>query len=137
MEITYLGREVEPQVAAARQGVLDQQGHLVRQADLDLGCKSGRLAEVDQVLEGECKGDGLAEIDLNGIVLLILLNGGMLSQRDGAVANLASGRELDTILGSFNRHCSQILVRNRPNTRKGKFRVKIAYDPTYQTRTWP
>ena len=34
--MTDLGREVEPQVALVRQAVLDEQGHLTGQAELDV-----------------------------------------------------------------------------------------------------
>lgn len=104
----YLWREVEAEVAVAGQGVLDQQGHLVRQANLDRVGQPRSLAEVDEVLEREGQRNGLAELDLNG--LLRLLDVGMLAERDRAVANVALGRELDAVLGRLDCNCAQCLL---------------------------
>lgn len=98
--VTHLGREVEAQVAATRQVVLDQQGHLAGQADLDLVGQSGSLAEVDQVLERECQGNGLRQLNLD--VEVGLLDVGVASESNSTVTNIAVARELDTVLGGFD-----------------------------------
>lgn len=51
--MTYLGCEVKPQVAVVLQTVLDEEGHLVGQAQLDLRRQTAGFAEVDEVLERE------------------------------------------------------------------------------------
>lgn len=100
---TNLGREVEAQVAAAREVVLDQERHLAGQADLHLVGQGGGLAEVDQVLERKGQGNGLRQLNVD--VVLGLVDGGVASQRDGAVANVAVARELDAVLGGLDADC--------------------------------
>jgi hypothetical protein len=107
--ITYLWREVETQITASRQGVLDQQGHLVGEADLDLGRQRRGLAEVDEVLEGEGERDGLAELDLDRLVRL--LDARVLPQRDGPVADVALARELDAVLAGVDGDCAEFVSR--------------------------
>ena len=53
MENADLWCEVEAQVAASGQIVLNQERNLTGEADLDLVGESGSLAEIDKVLEGE------------------------------------------------------------------------------------
>lgn len=101
MFMTHLGREVEPQVAVVRQSVLDEQRNLARQAQLDRLRQPAGLAEVDEILQGEGKGDGLAEVDLD--VLTGLVDVGVLPQLDGPRANVALAAELDALLCALNR----------------------------------
>lgn len=61
----YLGCEVEPQVAVALKAVLDQEGDLVGEAQLDRFGHAACLAEVDQILQREGKGHGLGQINLD------------------------------------------------------------------------
>ncbi|RJE16887.1 hypothetical protein PHISCL_10776, partial [Aspergillus sclerotialis] len=67
--------------------VLNKQRNLLRQTELDLGRQVRGLAEVDEVLEGEGKGDGLGERKRN--VLVGLVHVGMLADGDGAVPDIA------------------------------------------------
>jgi hypothetical protein len=90
-------------VAVAREVELDQQRHLVGQANLDLGRQRGRLAEVGQVLEREGQRDGLAELDLDALVGLVEI--GVLPERDGSVADVALARELDAVLVRIDSDC--------------------------------
>lgn len=87
--------------------VLNKQRNLLRQAELDLGRQVRGLAEVDEVLEGEGKGDGLGERKRN--VLVGLVHVGMLADGDGAVPDVTLARELDSFLRSLdgNYHSSQ------------------------------
>lgn len=100
----YLGGEVEPEVGVVGKAVLNKQRHLVAEAKLDLTTEAGGLAEVDKVLEGEGKGDGLGKADLD--VLLLVLDVGVLAKGDGTVANVASASELDTLLCALNGDCA-------------------------------
>lgn len=77
---TYLGSEVKSQVAVVLQTVLDEEGNLVGQAQLNVVGQTAGLAKVDQVLERECEGDGLGEVDLN--VVFIVLHVGVAAQLD-------------------------------------------------------
>lgn len=100
--ISYLWRQVEAQITTrlARELVRDEQRHLVRQANRDLVGETRSLAEVDEIFEGECQRDGLAELDLN--VLFVVFYIGVLSQGDGAVADVAAAGELDAVLARVN-----------------------------------
>jgi hypothetical protein len=71
MMTSYLGREVESQVAVVHQAVLDKQRDLAGQAELDRVGQTAGLAEVCEVLEREGEGDGLSEIDLDGVFGLL------------------------------------------------------------------
>jgi len=124
----YLGREIEPQITAASQCVLNQEGHFVRQAKLNTVGERRCLAEVDKVLEGEGKGDGLAELDLNSLRRLLYI--GMLAQGHGSVANVALGRELDAVLACLDGDYAVPLVRKTPAK-------PIFSKATYQIQTWP
>lgn len=97
---TYLGGEVEAEVTASREVVLNQQRNLVGEADLDLGGESGGLAEVDEVLEGEGQGDGLGELNVD--VELGLVHVGVAAEGDGTITDITVGGELDTVLGGLN-----------------------------------
>lgn len=99
MELTYLGGQVEPQVAAA-QTVLNQEGHLLRQVQGYGGGQVGGLAEVDKVLKREGQGDRFRQRD--GSVLLGLVDVGVLADGDRAVTNVTLARELDTLLRGLN-----------------------------------
>jgi len=68
---SYLGSQVEPQVAVVAQRVLDQQWHLIAEAQLHLLAEAARFAEVDKVLERERERDWLAEVDLDVLVRLV------------------------------------------------------------------
>lgn len=100
VKTTHLGSQVEAEVAAARQVVLDKQRHLARQANLDLAGQTSSLAKVDEVLERESQRDGLRQLNVD--VEVRLLDVGVAAQRDGAVANVTVARELDAVLGSLD-----------------------------------
>lgn len=107
--MAYLGREVESQVAAVlvvAQQVLYQQGHLAGERDSNPVGKRLGLAEVDQVLEGEGKSDGLGQLDVD--ILAWLLDIAMRSKCHGTVANITVCRELDAILVCFDCYCGEI-----------------------------
>lgn len=57
--LTYLGGEVESEVAVVCERVLDHERHIGRKAQLDSARKTASLAEVDKVLEREGERDGL------------------------------------------------------------------------------
>lgn len=97
---TNLWCQVESQIASASQTVLDQEGHLVRQADLDSVGQGLGFAEVDEILEREGQGNGLGELNLD--VVLLLLDVLVAAQGDRAVSNVAVGGELDAVLGCLN-----------------------------------
>ena len=100
MVTTYLRRKIEPQIRASRNVVLDQKRHLVRQADLDRARQRARLAKVDQVLEREREGHGLAKLDLD--ILRGLIDIGVLTKRDAAVTDIALAAELDAVLARLD-----------------------------------
>lgn len=127
--MTDLGRKVEPQVAVLRQGVLNKQGHLAGQAELDAVGQAAGLAEVDEVLQREGEGDGLAEVD--GDVLAGLFDVGVLSQLDGAGADVTLAAELDTLLCALNRYCFGQPV----SCPVLSFPTRLALMITYPTRT--
>jgi hypothetical protein len=91
-------------MALSLEPVLDQERHLVGQADLDPGREIGGLAEVDQVFEREGQRDGLAQFNVDTQILLIDVGVG--SQRDSAVADVAAAAELDTVLASVDCDCT-------------------------------
>ena len=97
----YLGSKIEPEVAVVRQSVLDEKRHLVAQAELDLRTESTSLAEVDQVLEGEGKGDRLAEIDFD--VLGFVVDVGVWAQGHRAGPDVSAAGELDTLFRGLDR----------------------------------
>lgn len=92
----YLWRQIEAQVACACQLVLDQKRHFLRKAEPDFTRQSAGLAEVDQVLEGECEGDWFGQVD--GDIVVRLLDVGMLSDSDAATPDIALARESDAVL---------------------------------------
>ena len=63
--LTYLGSEVESEVAVVCQRVLDHERHVGRQAQLDSARKTTSLAEVDEVLERECERDWLRQLNVD------------------------------------------------------------------------
>jgi hypothetical protein len=77
---TNLWCEVESQVAATGEGVLNQERHLAGEADLDLVRQGSGLAEVDQVLEREGQRNGLGQLNVD--VQIGLVNVGVASQSD-------------------------------------------------------
>lgn len=97
---TYLGRKIEPQIRASRNVVLDQKGHLIRQADLDRARQRARLAKVDEVLERERQAHGLAQLNLD--ILGGFINIGVLAESNAAVADIALAAELDAVLGRLD-----------------------------------
>lgn len=99
----YLGCKIEPQVAVALEAVLDEERHLVREAQLDLIGHAACLAEVDKVFQRECEGHGLGQIDLN--VVLWLLHIGVASQLNRAGANVARALEAHAVFCTLNRNC--------------------------------
>lgn len=98
--MTYLWGKVEPQIAVVRQSVLDEQGHLARQAELDSFGQAACLAEVGKVLQGESQGHGLGEVDLD--VFAGLVHTAVLPELDRARANVTLTRELDAVLCALN-----------------------------------
>lgn len=84
----------------AAKAILNEERHLLRQAQGDLVRQVGGLAEVDEVLEGESEGDGFGEGD--GNVLCGVLDVGVLTDGDGATANVTLAGELDTLLRGLN-----------------------------------
>lgn len=78
--VAYLRGQVEPEIAVVGKAVLDKQRHLVAEAELDLTTEAGGFAEVDEVLEGEGKSNGLSQADLD--VLCVVLNVGVLAKSD-------------------------------------------------------
>jgi hypothetical protein len=68
---TDLRCEVEPQITAVRQIVLDKERHLIGQAQLDLLRQTRSLAEVGQILERERQGNWFGEVDLNAVIWLL------------------------------------------------------------------
>jgi hypothetical protein len=97
---SYLGCEVEPQVALILESVLDQQRHLTRKAKLDWVRQATGLAEVGQVLQREGKGDGL--VHLNQDSLRLLFETRVLLEDDGTRTNVARARKLDALLGALD-----------------------------------
>lgn len=77
---TDLWCQVETQVTATREVVLNQERHLAGEADLDLARQGSGLAEVDQVLEGEGQRNGLRQLNID--VQIGLVNVGVASQSD-------------------------------------------------------
>lgn len=67
--------------------ILHQQRDLVGEADADVVGQAGSLAEVDKILERECKGDGLLQLNFN--VFLGLVHIGVTSEGDGGIADIA------------------------------------------------
>ena len=82
------------------QTVLNKKGNLLGQAEGHRAGESGGLAEVDEVLEGESKGNGFGKS--NGNVLVGLIDVGVLTDGDGSTANVTLAGELHTFLGSLN-----------------------------------
>jgi hypothetical protein len=72
----YLGGEVESQIAVVLYSILDKQRNLAGQAELDRIRQPARLAEVCEILEGEGKGDGLSQVNLD--IFAGLVNAAML-----------------------------------------------------------
>lgn len=100
MGVTCLRSQVEPQVTASGQVILNQEGYLIGQAELDSFGKSRSLAEVDEVFKGEGQRDGFGELDFD--VQFRLLDVVVASESDSTIANIACAGELDTILGRLD-----------------------------------
>lgn len=98
--VTYLGSKEESQVAASIQGILDQKGNLLREAETDVAGQGLGLAEVDEVLDGEGKSNRLREGDRH--VVLWLVDIGALADGDGAVSDLTLAREFDSVLAGLD-----------------------------------
>ena len=102
----YLWREIESQVAVARERILNKQGHLSGKAQLDLLGKSCGLAKVDKVLERESQRHRLRQLNLH--IQIRLLHVGVAAQRHGAIANVTIARELDAVLGRLDVDCNAV-----------------------------
>lgn len=85
---------------AAAKRILNQERHFLGQVQPYRAGQVGGLAEVDEVLEGEGQGNGLGEV--NGNVLLGLLDIGVLADGNGAVTNVTRAGELDTFLAGLD-----------------------------------
>ena len=70
-DLPCLWSEVEPQIAVVGESVLDKEWYFVAQAELNLRTETAGLAEVDQVLERECEGDGFTQVDLHVLGLVV------------------------------------------------------------------
>lgn len=108
----HLWREVESQVAVVAETVLNKKWDLVAEAELDRPTKTRSLAEVQEVLERKGEGDGLGEVDFD--VLVWLVDVGVRAKRDGAVANVASALEADTVLCTLDGDCRIISTLSFP-----------------------
>jgi hypothetical protein len=80
--LAYLRGEVEPQIAVVLHAVLDKEGHLAGQAELDGVGQAASLAEVLEVLQGEGERHRFSQVDRN--VLLRLLYIGILPKLNGS-----------------------------------------------------
>lgn len=102
---TDLGSKEETQVATAStaaatcQAIFHLQRHFLRKGEPDLTRQSSGLAEVDEVLEGEGKSDGLGELDRH--VFAGVLDVGVLADGHGAVSNITLAGEFDAFLCGF------------------------------------
>jgi hypothetical protein len=102
--VTYLRSQVESQVTASGQVILNQERNLIGQAKLDSLGKPRSLAEVDEVFKGESQRDGFGELDFD--VQLWLLDVAVASESNSTIANITVAGELDTILGCLDRDCT-------------------------------
>lgn len=87
-------------MASSGQAVLNQQGNLLGQVQLDRAGQVGGLAEVDKVLEGEGQSDRFGKSDLD--ILLRLLDVGVGANGNGAVTNVAGAGKLDALLAGLD-----------------------------------
>lgn len=71
----------------ASKAILDKKRNLLGERQAHRAGEVGRLAEVDEVFERECEGDGFAEN--NRDVLVGLVDACVLADVDGAVADVA------------------------------------------------
>jgi hypothetical protein len=83
---TYLWSEEESQVTTA-QGILDPQGHLLGEAQVDLVRQAGSFAEVDEVFEREGKSHGFRQLYRD--ILFGFLDICVLADSHRAAANIA------------------------------------------------
>ena len=97
---TCLRSQIESKVAASGQSVLNQQRDLIGKAELNRFGESSGFAEIDEVFEGECQGDGFGELDFD--VEFRLFNIVVASKCNRSVTDITSARELDTVLGCFD-----------------------------------
>ena len=67
--------------------ILNQQRHFLRQTQPHFGRQTACFAKVDEILEGEGKRHWLGEI--NGDIVVRLLDVGVLSQRDCTASDIA------------------------------------------------
>lgn len=98
--LAYLGGEVESEVAVVCQRVLDHEGHIGREAQLDSARKTTSLAEVDEVLEREGERHGLRQLDVD--VQVLLVDVGVLAKSDGSRTNVAGAAKLDALFCALN-----------------------------------
>lgn len=96
---TYLGGEVEPQVTTS-EAILDEKRNLLGEREAHCAREVCGLAEVDQVLKGECEGNRFAENDRD--VLVRLINACVLADGNRTTADVTRAGELDAFLRCFD-----------------------------------
>ena len=99
--MTYLRSQVESQVTASSQVILNQERNFIGQAKLDSLGKSRSLAEVDQVFKGEGQRDWFGELNFD--IEFWLLDIIVAAKSDGTIANVTRAGELDTIFRCLDR----------------------------------
>jgi hypothetical protein len=62
---TYLWGQVESEITASSELILNQQRNLIGEAELDRLGQTSSFAEVDKVFQGECERDGFGEFDID------------------------------------------------------------------------
>ena len=92
----YLWSQVESQIRASGESVLNQEWHIWGQTKLDSSGETRSLAEVDKVLEGESEGDWIGKINID--VQVWLLDAVVGAKSDSTLADVSISGELDTVL---------------------------------------
>lgn len=95
-----LGRQVVADVAHISDGVLDDDGRVGGHAEGHGGAEGGGLGEEVEVAESELQVHGLSHVDDDGLVLLV--DHGVVLERDGSSAEVARGGEPNALLGAGN-----------------------------------
>ncbi len=93
LEVTHL------LVVGVLDGVLDHEGHVLREAEGHGAREGGRLGEEVEVAKSEGQRDRLVEVD-DGLLILLGISGRRGLDVDVAAAHVAGDRELDAILAS-------------------------------------
>lgn len=114
----------------ALQAILDEQGHLITQAKLHGRGQTRGFAEVDEVFEGECEGNGFGESDVD--VEIGLVNVGVGAEGYCAGADVAVAGELDAFFCAFDGHC-ETRRRQLLTPRETQY-LFLLEGKTYQTR---